>query len=153
MKNALKFLGLIALFAVIGFSFAACGEGPEGPQGDPGTNGTNGTNGQKGDKGDTGPEGPSGLSEGGLLCYIPEESGLWGTVWNRTAGTGTTTKVTFDNDGYTVTCVPARTVEIESYGKRPDGTQLVYFTGWFNDRFVISGNTITTGTITFTKEE
>jgi len=39
MKNALKFLGIIALAAVIGFSMAACGGGEDDDDGDPNGNG------------------------------------------------------------------------------------------------------------------
>jgi hypothetical protein len=54
MKNAIKFLGLIGLVAVIGFSISACGEGPEGPQGQDGKDGTDGQNGKDGTDGQNG---------------------------------------------------------------------------------------------------
>jgi hypothetical protein len=69
MKNAFKFLGLIALVAVMGFSFVACGEGQEGPQGKDGKDGKDGTD---------------GLDGGGLLPYIPANCPLLGaseTLW------------------------------------------------------------------------
>jgi hypothetical protein len=48
MKNSIKWLGIIALIAVIGFSFVACGDAEQGPTG------------PTGDTGPTGPTGPAG---------------------------------------------------------------------------------------------
>jgi hypothetical protein len=151
MKNSIKWLGIIALIAVIGFSFVACGEGPEGPQGDPGTNGTNGTNGQKGDKGDTGSEGP--MRPDILLTYIPEESGLLGTTWRRNTNTAI-----INNDGYTIGWTLGSsqvTDQVLSYGKRPDGSHVVTsLEGSTVTLYRISGNTMTVGgSTTYTKVE
>jgi hypothetical protein len=147
MKNAIKFLGFIALVAVIGFSFAACGDaeqGPTGPKGDQGPTGSTGP---------TGPEGP--MRPDILLPYIPEESGLLDTTWTYSA----TDKVIFSADGYTVTTTYGSgfTRQVFSYGKRPNGTYLVTASGSSSSPityFTISGNTLkwTTGNETYTKQ-
>jgi hypothetical protein len=106
MKNAIKFLGIIALIAVIGLSFAACGDPEQGPTG------------EKGEKGDP----------GGLLPYIPAESGLLGSTWILSSPNY---RAAFSNDGYTFTDTNigsgnVDTYAVHSYGKRPDGTHIVY---------------------------
>jgi hypothetical protein len=146
MKNALKFLGLIALVAVIGFSFVACGEGPQGEQGETGQQG------EKGEKGDPGTPGTG----AGMLPYIPAESGLLSTTWIEDDDPNPYT-LTFSGDGYTVT----RTVgsssgtdfQVINYGKRPDGSLFVTAVS-FNTiyYFTISGNTLTWNSVTYTKQ-
>jgi hypothetical protein len=130
MKNALKLFGIIALIAVIGFSFAACGDAEQGPAG------------PQGDKGDP----------GGMIPYIPAESGLLGTVW---AGNDSNPDLALaiSDDGYTV-YRNGGTYQLLSYWKGADGTviQLVYSgTYIYIDRIGISGNTLTWGDVTFTK--
>jgi hypothetical protein len=156
MKNSIKWLGIIALIAVIGFSFVACGDaeqGPTGPKGDPGTNGTNG---QKGDKGDTGSEGP--MRPDILLTYIPAESGLLGTVWNRNSGSGT---VTIYENGYTMRWYISveEPLQVASYGKRPDGSHVINCKSNTQENyylFIITDNTLTfygSSVTTYTKQE
>jgi hypothetical protein len=134
MRNLIRFLGIIALVAVIGFSFVACGDaeqGPMGPQGDKGDTG------QQGNKGDTGPEGP--MRPDILLSYIPEESGLWGTTWKSAGGT----TVIFSNDGLSYTSSYNQntvTHQILSYGKRLDGTPSIIST---DGSIVVNDNTFT----------
>jgi hypothetical protein len=138
MKNALKFLGLIALVAVIGFSFAACGDAEQGPTG------------PKGDKGDTGQKGDEGpMRPDILLTYIPEESGLLGTTWTRSDSISTI----INSDGYTMTFNNTTTYQVISYGKRPDGSHvLTFINSTTPSLLIISGNTLTIGTTTYTKQ-
>ena len=118
MKNIIKLFGIIALVAVIGFSVIAC-EGPAGPKGDPGD----------------------------VLSYIPAESGLRGSVWNQNGGSY---KITFSNDGYSVEYVSTSpyTYLVGSYGKRPDGTQVIFF---YFSAVSISGSTLTYLSETYTR--
>jgi hypothetical protein len=132
MKNAIKFLGLIAIVAVIGLSFAACGDpeqGPAGPKGDP----------------------------GGLLPYIPQESGLLGTTWNGLYNDVTPYELTFSNDGYAFTDTnkntsTVNTYDVLSYGKRPDGSHIVTALRSSNTSILkVEGNTLTFG-MSYTKQ-
>jgi hypothetical protein len=133
MKNAIKFFGFIALIAVIGFSFVACGDPEQGPAG------------AKGDKGDTGPA-------GGMLPYIPVESGLLGTTWNQDEASGI---ITISDDGYFI-----NNATVLSYGKRPDDVHIITCLDWGKNLnvYVITGNTLYTGYHaydgdTYTKQE
>jgi hypothetical protein len=132
MKNSIKWIEIVALIAVIGFSFAACGEGPEGP------------------KGETGPQGPA---TGGMLPYIPAESGLLGTVWDQDIDPPHTgVKLTFSSDGYTLNRV-AEICTVTGYGKRPDGSHVVTFFHYTYSEFLtVSGNTIRYEGSTYTKQ-
>jgi hypothetical protein len=139
MKNALKFLGLIALVAVIGFSFAACGDAEQGPAG------AKGEQGDKGDKGDPGTPG----SGAGMIPYIPTDSGLLGTLW---AGNDSNPDfaLAISDDGYTVYS-NGGTYQLLSYWKGSDGTVIQLLRSETIIRIGISGNTLTLGDVTFTK--
>jgi hypothetical protein len=143
MKNALKFLGLIAFVAIIGFSFVACGEGPQGEQGETGPQGEKGETGPQGEKGDKGDPGTG--SGGGMLPYIPQESGLLGTVWIENNSNPYT--VTF-NDGESAfkrTYISTTTFQVISYFKKADGTYQVVG--------VTSSSTFIWNSSNYTKEE
>jgi hypothetical protein len=144
MKNSIKFLGLIAIVAIMGLSFAAC-EGPQGPMGPQGPQGDPGTNGPKGDP-------------GGVLTYIPAESGLLGTTWNGLYNGATPYELTFSNDGYTFTDTnkntsSVSTYDVVSYGKRPDGTHFATALRSSNTYMLkVEGNTLTFSGMTYTKQ-
>jgi hypothetical protein len=137
MKNALKFLGIIALVAVIGFSFAAC-EGPVGPQGDTGT---------------TGPQRTPG-ADGGMIPYIPAESGLLGTIWEIN-GSNPIQSLIISDDGYTFSRegTNSSTFQLLSYWKGTDSTATIQIisSGGTIWRIGINGNTLTWGNDTLTK--
>jgi hypothetical protein len=61
MKQTIKLFGIIAIVAIVGFSFAACGDAEQGPAG------------PKGDTGAAGPQGQDGLpgqaGSGGLAVW------------------------------------------------------------------------------------
>jgi hypothetical protein len=143
MRNLIRLFGLIALVAVIGFSFAACGEGADGKDGVDGKDGTDGTDGTPG-------------ADGGMIPYIPAESGLLGTVWDQGGSVPYQTLI-ISGDGYTFTRIStiSTTYQLLSYWKGPDGAvtlQLLY-DGNTNTiaRIGISGNTLTWGSTTLIK--
>jgi hypothetical protein len=139
MKN-LKFLGIIALVAVIGFAMTACGDGGGGGGG--GSSGTFAA--LVGDWGkDTGQKlnavdnSDSGYSDQNLSFYIPNSSASYGDLYFRVRSYSSSKAVLKDIyselDDLTITItVTGTTLTISGFtGSRSDGVDLTQFNGTY----------------------
>jgi hypothetical protein len=139
MKNLIRLLGIIAIVAVIGFSLVACGDAEQGPTG---------PQGEQGEKGDP----------GGMIPYIPTESGLLGTFWMvEDSDPIQALAISYDGDTFYRIGTGSGTYQLLSYWKGSDGTitiQLIRYSNYNMTvaRIGINGNTLTWDDSAFTKQ-